>query len=139
MRRLDRRARWVVAGGVAVLAITLLLALVLAQRRGPEVLVNPIAPTPESIAVGESIYRAHCQVCHGISGRGDGPAASNLPAPPADFRFHMAAGHTDAQFFRWITDGIPDLGMPAFRRTLKVEERWHVLNFLQKTFTPTEE
>lgn len=78
-------------------------------------------------------------VCHGVSGRGDGPAASNLPFPPADFRFHMAAGHTDAQLFRWISDGIPDLGMPALKRTLTVEERWHVLNFLQRTFTPATE
>jgi mono/diheme cytochrome c family protein len=130
---------WIVAGGLAALGVVVLVALVLAQRREAEVLVNPIAPSPESIAVGESIYRTHCQVCHGVSGRGDGPAASNLPLPPADFRFHMAAGHTDAQFFRWISDGIPDLGMPGFRRTLTVEERWHVLNFLQRTFTPAEE
>jgi len=51
----------------------------------------------------------------------------------------MVAGHTDAQFFRWISDGIPGLGMPAFRRTLTVDERWHVLNFVRRTFTPVEE
>ncbi|MGH2436241.1 MAG: c-type cytochrome [bacterium] len=126
-------------GGAAALGLVLLLIVVLAQRRNDENLVNPIAATPESIAVGESIYRAHCQVCHGESGRGDGPAASNLPFPPADFRFHMVAGHTDAQFFRWISDGILDLEMPAFKHTLTVDQRWHVLNFLQKTFTPAEE
>ena len=130
---------WIVAGGLAALGAAVLIALVLVQRRDADALVNPIAPTPESIAAGESIYRAHCQVCHGVSGRGDGPAASNLPFPPADFRFHMAAGHTDAQFFRWISAGIPELGMPAFKRTLTVEERWQVLNFLQRTFTPVEE
>lgn len=102
--------------------------------------VQIVAPTPESIATGESLYRAHCQVCHGVvSGRGDGPAASALNPLPADFRFHMAAGHTDAQLFRWISEGIPGLGMPAFTRTLAVEERWHVINFLRRTFTPVEE
>lgn len=127
------------AVGLAVLGVVLVIAVILAQRRNAEALVNPIAPTPESIATGESLYRAHCQVCHGVSGRGDGPAASALNPPPADFRFHMAAGHADAQLFRWISEGIPGLGMPAFTRTLAVEERWHVINFLRRTFTPVEE
>lgn len=30
------------------------------------------------------IYDEHCAVCHGPSGRGDGPAAAGLETPPAD-------------------------------------------------------
>lgn len=137
MRRRWRPLFWAMTGA-ATLA-TALLIFSLGQRRAAQPLVNPIPPTPESVAIGQSIYRAHCEVCHGVSGRGDGPAAAALDPPPADFRIHMLMGHTDAQFFRWITDGIPGLEMPPFRDRLTVEQRWHVLNFIQKAYTPVAE
>jgi mono/diheme cytochrome c family protein len=33
---------------------------------------------------GRESYRAYCASCHGISGKGDGPAASALKRPPTD-------------------------------------------------------
>ena len=30
------------------------------------------------------LYRRYCTACHGISGRGDGPAAKTLSPPPTD-------------------------------------------------------
>jgi len=33
---------------------------------------------------GETLYRRYCAPCHGITGRGDGPAASALCPPPSD-------------------------------------------------------
>ena len=43
---------------------------------------TPITPT--SAASGEEMYMSYCAVCHGKAGKGDGPAASALKAPPAD-------------------------------------------------------
>jgi mono/diheme cytochrome c family protein len=34
---------------------------------------NPFPPTAGSLAIGERVYRAYCQTCHGVDGRGDGP------------------------------------------------------------------
>lgn len=92
---------------------------------------NPFPPTPESLARGEAVYRAQCQVCHGPEGRGDGPLAPTLVPRPADLRAHLAAGHTDGELFAWISEGIPGSGMPAFGDRLSEEERWHVINFLR--------
>jgi mono/diheme cytochrome c family protein len=33
---------------------------------------------------GEALFLRHCAACHGISARGDGPAASVLATPPAN-------------------------------------------------------
>jgi mono/diheme cytochrome c family protein len=33
---------------------------------------------------GADVYREYCAVCHGASGKGDGPAAAALKVPPAN-------------------------------------------------------
>ncbi len=41
----------------------------------------------EEVHRGAMLYRVHgCTVCHGSSGRGDGPAAQTLNPKPRDFR-----------------------------------------------------
>ena len=45
-------------------------------KREPVRDVAPIA--------GSDTFKAYCTVCHGIGGRGDGPAAKALKTPPAD-------------------------------------------------------
>lgn len=98
---------------------------------------NPFPPTQDSLMVGERIYRTQCQVCHGVTGRGDGPAAPTLSPRPADFRVHMAAGHTDGELFTWVSNGVPGTAMPAFGDKLTPEERWHAINFI-RSFAPVE-
>ena len=34
--------------------------------------------------MGSEFYQRYCASCHGLDGKGDGPAASALKAPPAD-------------------------------------------------------
>jgi mono/diheme cytochrome c family protein len=41
--------------------------------------VNRTAPTS-----GKQMYASYCAPCHGMDGRGQGPAASALRTPPAD-------------------------------------------------------
>jgi mono/diheme cytochrome c family protein len=43
---------------------------------------EPIKPIGD--VSGTATFRAYCTVCHGTSGRGDGPAAKALAKPPAD-------------------------------------------------------
>lgn len=41
-------------------------------------------PSEILATVGRADFVAHCAPCHGMSGRGNGPAASSLKKPPAD-------------------------------------------------------
>lgn len=144
-RTLSLRSRdGTMLGLASALVICLGLYLVVSAKPGGATvpqearsLRNPFPPTAESLAAGERIYRAQCQVCHGVNGRGDGPAAAGLNPPPADFRVHLAAGHTDGELFTWVHDGIQGTAMPAFRGRLSDEEIWHTINFI-KTFASPE-
>ena len=43
---------------------------------------EPIKPI--DTVSGPATFKAYCAQCHGVSGRGDGPAAKALKTPPAD-------------------------------------------------------
>ena len=58
---------------------------------------NPIAVSPESIARGRMLFLQNCTMCHGETGRGDGPLAKSLPLQPANLYDHVPF-HVD-QFF----------------------------------------
>ena len=88
----------------------------------------PFAAT--SIAAGLKHYEENCTGCHGVSGHGDGPAASSLPVKPADLSAPHTALHTAGDLYWWVTHGIPASGMPAFADVLTNDDRWDIINFL---------
>lgn len=101
-------------------------------------LVNPFPGDAASTARGREIYSAQCAICHGVSGRGDGPLSRTMVPRPADFRVHLAEGHTETQLYEWVTSGVPDTGMQGFADTLAPGERWDVINYIL-TFVPSDQ
>jgi mono/diheme cytochrome c family protein/peroxiredoxin len=88
----------------------------------------PYAAT--SIAAGLNHFEQNCTGCHGVSGHGDGPAASSLPVKPADLSAPHTALHTGGDLYWWVTHGIAASGMPAFADVLTNDDRWDIINFL---------
>lgn len=120
--------RSLVGVGLMVLATSGLLSYQALRPSGiPQ--RSPIPPTEQSLRAGSRLYRAHCAVCHGPEGRGDGPAAPSLVPRPADLR--RMARATDAAVYIRITEGLAGTAMPAFRNVLTEEERWHVVNYVR--------
>lgn len=69
----------------AVLLCALLFStatLAVAQEAQKTIKKVPIKPT--SAASGEEMYISYCAACHGTSGKGDGPAASEFKTPPTN-------------------------------------------------------
>ncbi len=122
--------RWLVLA-VALESMLLQLAGLVGAQSAPE----PAPADAASLARGQEIYSQHCAICHGVQGRGDGPLARTLVPRPVDLRLHMAEGHTPAELFDWVSNGVPNTAMEGFASVLSVEDRWHVINFLQ-TFAP---
>jgi len=96
---------------------------------------NPVPASAESIARGRVLFQNNCTICHGESGKGDGPAAATLQIPPANLYDHIPY-HPDTFFFNVISKGVRPV-MPAFEGQISEEDRWNILNYLRATFTAT--
>ena len=62
--------------------VLLILLAVIATAQKPTVKQVPCPKT--SPTSGQEMYVAYCTSCHGMDGRGGGPAAAALKVPPAD-------------------------------------------------------
>jgi len=64
------------------LCVAVLLIAGVASAQDKQVKKEPIkASNPSS---GAEMYKQYCAVCHGKTGKGDGPAAADLKTAPAD-------------------------------------------------------
>jgi mono/diheme cytochrome c family protein len=98
---------------------------------------NPIPANSESITAGGLLYQEHCVLCHGISGRGDGPGGLALNPRPADLTYHTLPGvHTDGELYFWISHGLLRTAMPAFENLMSEKERWDLVNFIRTLAQP---
>jgi mono/diheme cytochrome c family protein len=89
---------------------------------------NPIKATQASIQNGKEIYEKKCALCHGIKGDGKGPNSAGFNPKPTNFRVSHGEKMTDGEHFWKITTGRGP--MPSFEKDLTVEERWHVINYV---------
>ena len=96
---------------------------------------NPSVVDDASRTRGAELYAINCQMCHGVTGEGNGPIAPFLANRPANFTSDVVQSKSDGSFFLTISNGV-DGRMPALNENLTVSERWDVVNFL-RTLKPT--
>jgi len=95
---------------------------------------NPVPADPASIATGKTIYLANCMACHGMSGKGDGPAAISCNPRPKDLADPKIASQADGELFWKITEGRN--GMKPYRKLLTETQRWTVINYIRTLAPP---
>jgi len=89
--------------------------------------LRPDAPSAradeDDAARGMKLYEKHCAICHGVEGRGDGPAAYLLSPKPRDFtrgEFRLVTTTngvpTDEDLRRVVRNGMPGSAMPPWDR-----------------------
>ena len=66
---------------IAALFVVLLGGCLLAQQNTK---VNKVPVKPVPAESGKDMFRAYCASCHGIDGKGNGPAAPALKSQPTD-------------------------------------------------------
>ncbi|HJW91082.1 MAG TPA: c-type cytochrome [Anaerolineales bacterium] len=102
-------------------------------------LTGPLYPlVPPNPANGAAIYADKCAPCHGLTGQGDGPQASQLPNPAAPIGSpEFARQSTPAGWFAMVTQGNLEKFMPPFN-SLSAGERWDVIAYVY-TLSSSEE
>ncbi|HWT83366.1 MAG TPA: cytochrome c [Candidatus Methylomirabilis sp.] len=113
--------------------VPLLLVLVAGLGAGAALLwgvrLSREAGTPAAVSLqdGQRIFEAHCAVCHGPSGRGDGPGAEVIRQKMTDFTDPVAMRRVNDRFlFEIIQKGGSQFGrsnaMPAWGMKLSDEQ-----------------
>ena len=68
--------------------------------------INPLQAAPQHVTAGGTLYRDHCQTCHGAAGLGDGEGGKELNPKPADIAFIMGRRVATDEFLFWtISEG----------------------------------
>jgi putative heme-binding domain-containing protein len=84
---------------------------------------NPFAGDAKAVESGRLQFRMACAGCHGLRATG-GRSGPNLT------RGTFAAGNTEADLYRVISDGVPGTEMPAFTSRLQDDERWRLASYI---------
>ena len=92
---------------------------------------NPTPADGASLARGAELFAINCQMCHGVTGAGNGSVAPFLiKFKPADLTSDVVQSKSDGSIFLTISNGV-DGRMPPFNENLTVSERWDVVNFVR--------
>jgi mono/diheme cytochrome c family protein len=89
------------------------------------------------VPAGKTIYETRCSPCHGIDGRGDGPAAAAIDPKPRNFRDPAFwQGRTAQQLRLVVKQGKPGTLMAPFEGALSDAEIDDVVAYVQ-SFRPS--
>ena len=106
------------------------------KARAPAAKLAPAVAkaTPESLTSGEAVFKRQCQMCHGATGIGDGPAAKNLKGKLPNLADKATLAKVPDEDIHVLVEGgkKSEIGnMPAFKTKLKPEEIQDVINFVR--------
>lgn len=92
--------------------------------------VNPIKPTPASIAGGKQAYGYDCAMCHGADGSGKGDLAADMKLDLKDYRDAASLKDmTDGEIFYIIQKGKGDMTGEGDRQ--KPDGIWNMVNYIR--------
>ena len=99
----------------------------------------PGVNSTSDLRLGERIFLEKCAVCHGLEGRGNGPAAPSMIPRPRDFtkgNFKYKSTKpglppTDEDLISTIKNGLNASGMPYWKDLLNDKETQAVVEFIK--------
>ena len=98
---------------------------------------NPIPADNVSLQRGKPLYDDNCQMCHGDTGKGDGPMADTLTKHPGNLSAKERMDKlTDGELFWRVSAG--DAVMPSFEKDkpLTEQQRWDIINYIRTLASP---
>jgi len=89
----------------------------------------PDLADPQKLRAGASLYREHCQQCHGAPGVAPEPFALGMTPVPVPL-VHTARAWSPAEMYWVVKEGLKMTGMPAWKYRMSDEHIWSVVAFL---------
>lgn len=80
---------------------------------------------------GRAIYEQHCQLCHGLRGKGDGEFGRVTNPPAADFTSARSKQKPDAVLLATIQNGRPPTAMEGWKGQLSDGQIQDVLAYVK--------
>jgi mono/diheme cytochrome c family protein len=91
--------------------------------------VNPVKPTPESLAKGKKMYGYDCAMCHGKDGDGKGDMASDMKNVTDFTNPGALKNRTDGELFYVIRNGRGEMPLEGDRA--KDGDLWNMVNYIR--------
>lgn len=80
---------------------------------------------------GRGIFMQNCAVCHGVTGRGNGPISSSMIKKPANFTRPFYGAYKDSLWYWRVKEGVAGTRMPRWGRTLSEQQMAYLVAFLK--------
>ena len=80
---------------------------------------------------GKAVYEQYCQRCHGPKGQGDGPEATWLKVPPANFQRASSYLKSDEDLLRTIEFGVVFTPMHSWTGRVSEGQREDVVAYIR--------
>ena len=88
-------------------------------------------PPPDMAATGRDLFKKNCAACHKESGKGGKMEFEGKSINPDDLTGDKIKHLSDQKLFEYITDGVPDEGMPSFKGKLKEPEIREIVKYIR--------
>ena len=100
---------------------------------------NPFADDASAVAAGFESYKLMCVHCHGAPNVDRAQWARGMHPLPPDLTAGDVQERSDGKLFYIVKEGVRGAGMPAFGRDHGDEDIWHIVAFMRKFGSLTEE
>jgi len=124
--------RRAIAVGVMVLGFVAVAAA--GEWRAPasaKATKNPVGKAA-GLKAGRSLFDSNCAMCHGNTGKGDGPTGAALNPKPKNLAGKAVQVQTDGELFWKISEGCG--AMPTWK-SLPEKDRWSPVRYIRSLAT----
>lgn len=92
---------------------------------------NPVPRTAEALARGKDRYEIYCGVCHGLTGKGDGPVTPRYSITVPAFASAGAPTRewSDGKIFHLMTTGRG--AMKGYAAQIEPADRWNIVHYIR--------
>jgi mono/diheme cytochrome c family protein len=128
-----KKTKYLVSG-LLLIAINTLNFKVSAQTKwvapaSADKMKNPVNADAAAMKDAKTVYTSTCAPCHGVKGRGDGPAAVALNPKPADHSSKAIQGESDGSLYWKLTEGRG--AMQSYKSQLSDKQRWALISYIR--------